>query len=131
MVHMDFLFNDRSLGFIFEYTGKHLMQLHCWKVKCVSLYKNPRFVSYLLTIVLSFSEPASSQAFRGLHVLNCCMVILCETPCFCLLRVGKRLEKILQNLLGLSGYHSLVHKKDLESEGPSALDPASINTMEQ
>lgn len=41
------------------------------------------------------------------------------------------MEKILQNLLGLSGCYSLVHKKDLKSKGSSVLDPASINTMEQ
>lgn len=75
MIHMDFLFKDRSLGIIFEYTGKHLMQLHYWKVKCISLYEDPQFVFYMITPVLSFSEPTSSQAFRRFHVLNCCMVI--------------------------------------------------------
>lgn len=77
------------------------MQLHYGEVKCVSLNEDPQFVSDILTPVISFSELSSSQVFRGLNVLNCCMCIGCETPCFCLLHVGKGLEKILQNLLGL------------------------------
>lgn len=130
MTFTEFLFNGRGLGIIFEYTGKHLIQLHYWKVKYVSFCEDPRSVSSVLTPVLS-SEPTSSQAFRWLHVLNCRMSMWCETPCFCLLHDGNGLEKILQTHLGLSGYYSLVHKKHLKSKRSSALDPASVNTMEQ
>lgn len=63
MIHTEFLFNGRALGIIFEYTGKHLIQLHYWKVKYVSFYEDPQFVSSVLTPVFS-SEPTSSQAFR-------------------------------------------------------------------
>lgn len=45
MIHMDFLFNDRSLWITFECIEKHFMQLHYWEVKCVSLYEGPQFLT--------------------------------------------------------------------------------------